>query len=802
MSDTALGDRERLAEIDPALGRGTRLPLAAVLLAVVLVVALVPLAFFSLLTRSEMKDALVAGEQERQLRLAGTIAMQLDGFVDQVGREAVKIGDAVASLGDVDTSGRPPNLGTFLDETVVLARFQPVSGTAASAMRELRAMKAELVMPLSIEQSLAQDARTILEQGATAAPGSARAALLGGPYAFGPERILAVTVSAPVQRHNELLGVFQEVALFHKAWEEAASNVASSMQLFLLRPDGSLAAVAPVGRTDDIARTLKQRDTVQQFMASHGNSRGARAFTVTGGQGGARRVLGSFAATKRGWGVFVEVDEKLALAPVARFTRMLTWGALLAAVLAAGAAWLTGRVISSPVTRLAQISKRLADRDFSVQAAASPIAELDMLGINFNRMATRLGELVELLRTGAREANDMFLGTIRALAEAIDEKDPYTKGHSVRVNRYAVIIGRYLGLSREEMRALQISSLLHDVGKIGIDDAILKKPAALTPEEFMVMKTHPERGAKIMGRIPQMKNMIAGMRFHHERYSGGGYPLGLKHDEIPLQARIIAVADTLDAMITDRPYQRAFPVPEAVAKINDMKGKTLDPQVVEAFNRAYKAGEFDDLFAPPAEPGEPAAASASASASASAGAGAAVVPGPMVNATVAPAAGASPTLRTPAAPASASAPVHAVAAGAVATVRLDTPIALARPVAPPMPSIPALPFDPLGPPAPALATRAAEQVTPASGVPAAPRSIPVSAPLAAPVPSAAGRVTSAIPVVPRTTQAIPVMTRPPVAIPVSPATTAAIAIQPRAPIPVSPVTSPAGHGPGDDTSAS
>jgi HD-GYP domain-containing protein (c-di-GMP phosphodiesterase class II) len=212
-------------------------------------------------------------------------------------------------------------------------------------------------------------------------------------------------------------------------------------------------------------------------------------------------------------------------------------------------------------------------------------------------MARRLGELVEKVRGAARDINDMFVGTIRSLAEAIDEKDPYTKGHSVRVARYSVVIGRYLGLPPEDMRWLHVSSLLHDVGKIGIDDAILKKPAALTADEFEVMKTHPERGARILGRIPQMRHIVPGMRFHHERWRGGGYPLGLKGEEIPLQARIIAVADTFDAMTTDRPYQRAFTVAEAAARINDMQGVALAPEVVEAFNRAYESGTLDEILA-------------------------------------------------------------------------------------------------------------------------------------------------------------------------------------------------------------
>ncbi len=110
------------------------------------------------------------------------------------------------------------------------------------------------------------------------------------------------------------------------------------------------------------------------------------------------------------------------------------------------------------------------------------------------------------------------------------------------------------------------------------------------------MKSHPERGAKIMGRIPQMNGIIPGMRFHHERWNGSGYPLGLKSREIPLQARIVAVADTFDAMTTDRPYQKALSVEDAVARINDLMGIGLDPDVVGAFNRAHEAGELDEVL--------------------------------------------------------------------------------------------------------------------------------------------------------------------------------------------------------------
>ncbi len=595
-----LPDRQKLAEIDPSLGRGTRLPLAAVLLGVVLLVALLPLLFFNVSVSNEMRETLTAGQEERLLRLATSAAQRIDAAVDKVATETIKIGQALGA--SPAGSGTVQDLSDFLDETVVLARFTPVAGAAVGAK------KPELVVPVQLEQSLSRDAQAVLDAGPAptfaAARAAGHAAVRGGPFVIGPERVIAFTVTAAVQRQGALLGVYQEIAVLQRPWEEANLDIQAPTKLFLLRSDGSVIRHTGTGGPDESAQEVRSRPVVQHFVQQRGRFRGTSPYTVPG-LAGPRRMLGGLVATAAGWGVLVEVDEKIALAPVAQMSARLRNGALLAAGLALAAALLLRTVISRPITRLAQISKRLADGDFSVLAAPSRITELDLLGVNFNRMAGRLGELVERFRSAAREANDMFLGTIRALAEAIDEKDPYTKGHSVRVNRYAVIIGRYLGLSREEMRHLQISSLLHDVGKIGIDDAILKKPAALSPEEFGVMKTHPERGAKIMGRIPQMRNIIPGMRFHHERYSGGGYPLGLQKEEIPLQARIIAVADTLDAMITDRPYQKALPVADAVARINDLKGRMLDPQVVEAFNRAFEAGEFDDLLAPPVRPDAP-----------------------------------------------------------------------------------------------------------------------------------------------------------------------------------------------------
>ncbi len=588
---------EMTAHETPSIGRA-RIPLFVVLLSVLLLVALVPLIVFGWVTHGQMRDTLVASQQERQLHQAAAVAQRVQAFLDQQGREAVKLAESVARLDNQQVPETRALLSSFLDDTVVLAEYRPI-GRAPVTVAAM-----ELVVPKIVNDALDADARTIDENGVHPIPAAARPALTRGPFAVGPEKVLAVTLTSPVQRDGVLLGVFQQVAVMQSVWRDALTAVPAPTRLMLLGSQAEVVAQSGTSLVETPA-TMQRRDLVQRWAKPNGTARVATANATSsassyelkrGGDSGVR-CLGALASTGQGWAVFTEVDEALALAPADQLFRQVMVGGSIAAALAVLAAILLGSVISRPVRRLAAISKRLAEGDFSVRAESSHVAELEALGSHFNGMARKLGDLVERFRAAARDINDMFVGTIRSLAEAIDEKDPYTKGHSVRVARYSVIIGRYLGLSPEDMRWLHVSSLLHDVGKIGIDDAILKKPAALTSDEFEVMKTHPERGERILGRIPQMRNIVPGMKFHHERWRGGGYPMGLKGDEIPLQARIIAVADTFDAMTTDRPYQRSFTVADAISRISDMKGLSLAPEVVEAFSRAYEAGDLDEVLA-------------------------------------------------------------------------------------------------------------------------------------------------------------------------------------------------------------
>jgi len=195
------------------------------------------------------------------------------------------------------------------------------------------------------------------------------------------------------------------------------------------------------------------------------------------------------------------------------------------------------------------------------------------------------------------EIRDTFHATSGALAEAIEKRDPYTGGHTKRVLEYCLAIARELKLGPDELEMIKLSAVLHDIGKIGVEDRILRKEAPLDESEAEQMKLHPQFGAEIMKHVPQLEGVVPGMLYHHERVDGLGYPDGLKSTEIPLVARIIAVADTFDAMTTTRPYRKGLPAETALAELRKFSNIQFDAAIVEAFFRAFRRGAIDNLAA-------------------------------------------------------------------------------------------------------------------------------------------------------------------------------------------------------------
>ncbi|MEQ1922135.1 MAG: HD domain-containing phosphohydrolase [Pyrinomonadaceae bacterium] len=290
-------------------------------------------------------------------------------------------------------------------------------------------------------------------------------------------------------------------------------------------------------------------------------------------------------------GVIAMQDEKHALASVGEM-RSQTWLISMAfAVFALVAGFILSRFMTTPLLRLVGAAKQIAGGDFSARVETENITEIGTLAETFNMMGGKIEDQIANLAKAAEENRELFVGTVKALSAAIDGKDKYTRGHSERVARISVAIGKRMNMPADELETLRISALLHDVGKIAVDDAILKKPAALTDEEFEIMKTHPMKGYKIMSQIPAMEPYLPGMVMHHEMVNGKGYPKGLTGDQIPLQAKIVSVADTFDAMTIDRPYSKGMELQPALERLRSFVGTRYQSDVVEALVDACNAGE-------------------------------------------------------------------------------------------------------------------------------------------------------------------------------------------------------------------
>ncbi|OGW06390.1 MAG: hypothetical protein A2Z59_11145 [Nitrospinae bacterium RIFCSPLOWO2_02_39_17] len=198
------------------------------------------------------------------------------------------------------------------------------------------------------------------------------------------------------------------------------------------------------------------------------------------------------------------------------------------------------------------------------------------------KLAYQIGVALENSRL-ITDLEGLFIGTVKSLSSAIDAKSKWTAGHSERVTKFAIKIGKGIGFSEKELRDLELSGLLHDVGKIGTYESILDKAGKLTDEEYAIIKRHPGKGAEILLAIKQMKDIIPGVKYHHEFYNGKGYPDGLKGENIPLTARILCVADSVDAMSADRPYRKGRPMDEIIAELKRCSGSQFDPKIVEIF---------------------------------------------------------------------------------------------------------------------------------------------------------------------------------------------------------------------------
>lgn len=562
-----------------------RIPILYVILGVLLVISIIPMYFYSAQVEAINRDRLKTNEMLLQNTVTRSLADDLSQHERSQRMMLSNLSSAiqVASGGDIgDKNIESPELRALL-ENFVSSSDEVAYATLLNS--EAKGISAGRIAPDAFLQRELEHAYTAARDGRVY---NGQALVVGE----GNAARTVFLVSAPVQYQERFLGMIASVVDLQFLIRRLREVSGGGLTPYVVDSQGRLVAAA----TPEFAtgQDMKNLDIVRTFVDGGNKAQLAetREFNLTSGSEKIE-MLGTYSPVQSlNWAVVVQKPRRDAYRGVYEMQRTARLLALLAVLLSIGVSIFAARRITNPLSVLTQSSRAIAKGDFSQRVHLMSRTEIGELAQTFNTMSEELEHFVEDLKRAAEENRALFMGSIQMLAGAVDEKDPYTRGHSDRVTRYSLLIAKEMGLPSSFMETLQISAQLHDVGKIGIEDHILKKPGALTEEEFEVMKTHTTKGANILRPVPQLAEMLPGIELHHEALDGRGYPYGLKGDQIPLLARVIAVADTFDALTTNRPYQQAHTPEQALQIIRSIAGKRLDPEAVSALLAVYERGEI------------------------------------------------------------------------------------------------------------------------------------------------------------------------------------------------------------------
>ena len=562
-----------------------RIPILYVILGVLLVISIVPMYFYSAQVEAINRDRLKTNEMLLQNTVTRSLADDLSQHERSQRMMLANLSSSiqVASGGDIGEKNiESPELRALLENFVSssdeIAYATLLNSEAKGISAGRIAPDAFLQRELERAYAAARDGRVYNGQALVVGEGkNARTVFL---------------VSTPVQYGQRFLGMIASVVDLQFLIRRLREVSGGGLTPYVVDSQGRLVAAA----TPEFAtgQEMKNLDIVRNFVDSGNKAQLAatREFAINNGTESVE-MLGTYSpVTSLNWAVVVQKPRRDAYRGVYEMQRTARLLAALAVLLSVGVSIFAARRITNPLQVLTQSSRALARGDFSQRVHLWSRTEIGELAQTFNTMSEELERFVEDLKKAAEENRALFMGSIQMLAGAVDEKDPYTRGHSDRVTRYSLLIAKEMNLPADFMETLQISAQLHDVGKIGIEDHILKKPGALTEEEFEVMKTHTTKGANILRPVTQLAEMLPGIELHHEALDGRGYPYGLKGEQIPLLARVIAVADTFDALTTNRPYQQAHTPEQALQIIRNLAGKRLDPTAVAALFAVYERGEI------------------------------------------------------------------------------------------------------------------------------------------------------------------------------------------------------------------
>jgi HD-GYP domain-containing protein (c-di-GMP phosphodiesterase class II) len=550
------------------------------ILALMLGVGVAPLVWTSTRLVSKSREDLEVSLKETQIAKAKTLASQAELFVRSVHSQIVTIARTL----EVD-AGRTPftervmrireqnALVPYLrdDKRLVYLSVVDTDGVGAQAGLDLQDAK------------LREQLEEGFQRGQNARP------MISVPVISDSLREPVIIFGEPVSFGGRVLGVVLGVASLQSLREMTTAS-SGDAEVYLIDNRGRIIAHSDPARP--LASDVSQVPIVAEFLQGRQRTGGTVNFELKT-DSAAKAMVGTFMplTDQSGWGVVVQTEEEVAYRTSTQLRnasfRTVTIVSAFAVVL--GTLFATG--ISRPVQKLAVAARRLAGGDYATRVSVTSRNEVGILADAFNVMGEEIQRAIEEIRRRAEENEELFMGSIRMLANAIDEKDPYTRGHSERVAYYSACLAKHLGMPPEEVGRVHLSGIIHDVGKIGIEDKILRKAAALTDEEYAIMKQHPTKGEHILDAVPLLKDKAGDGLMHHENVDGSGYPRGLKGDDIPLFGRIVSVADAFDAMTTDRPYSKAMSFEAGIARLKFLSGKKFDAGCVDAFERAFLMGD-------------------------------------------------------------------------------------------------------------------------------------------------------------------------------------------------------------------
>ena len=571
-----------------------RIPLLYVILGVLLTISVLPMYFYSAQIETMNRERLKTNEMLLQNTVTRSLADDISQHREALHMMLANLSSSIQVMMLANPSGTDSDSEKSAQKLLtpelraMLENFVSSSNDIAYATllnADARGVSAGRIEPDAFLQRELERAYQAAREGR----GYSGQTLMVGS---GKSARTVMLVSSPIMYGGRFLGMIGSVVDMDYLIRRLQQVSATGLMPYVVDSQGRMVAAAtPQYAT---GQDMSHFEIVRSFVGEGSKAQLAatREFTVSDGKT-TTEMLGTYSpVTSLDWAVVVQKpreDAYRGIYEMQRTGRLLAW---LAVFVSVGLSIFSERRITSPLQVLAQSSRAIARGDFSQRVHLKTRTEIGELASTFNTMSDDLEQFVEDLKRAAEENKNLFMGSIQMLAGAVDEKDPYTRGHSDRVTKYSLMIAKEMGLDEGFLEILRISAQLHDVGKIGIEDRILKKPGALTPEEFEIMKTHTTKGANILRPVPQLREMLPGIELHHEALNGRGYPYGLKGDEIPLLARVIAVADTFDALTTNRPYQQAHDPIEALRIIDNLSGKRLDPRAVTALMAVFYRGEI------------------------------------------------------------------------------------------------------------------------------------------------------------------------------------------------------------------